>query len=43
VVEAAVNKRQTDAVHDLEVMLKKHKADFLSLLKNIVSNGYREH
>lgn len=37
VVEAAVHKRQTDAIHDLEIMLKKHKSDFLSLLKNIVS------
>ncbi|XP_052238220.1 nuclear pore complex protein Nup205-like isoform X2 [Dreissena polymorpha] len=38
VVEAAIHKRQTDAVHDLEVMLKKHKTDFLSLLKNIPKN-----
>ncbi|KAL4232887.1 hypothetical protein ACF0H5_007574 [Mactra antiquata] len=38
VVEAAINKRQTDAIHDLEVMLKKHKNDFLSLLKNVPKN-----
>ena len=37
VVEAAIHKRQADAIHDLEVMLKRHKNDFLTLLKNIVS------
>ncbi|XP_052809828.1 nuclear pore complex protein Nup205-like [Mya arenaria] len=38
VVESAIHRRQTDAVHDLEVMLKKHKTDFLSLLKNNPKN-----
>ena len=37
VVEAAIHKKQPDAIHDLEVMLRKHKADFLSLLKTVVS------
>ncbi|XP_045195259.2 nuclear pore complex protein Nup205-like [Mercenaria mercenaria] len=39
VVEAAIHKRQTDAIHDLEVMLKRHKNDFLTLLKNIPKNA----
>ena len=36
VVESAIHRHQTEAVHDLEVMLKRHKTDFLSLLKNNV-------
>jgi hypothetical protein len=32
VVEAAVVRKQPDAVHDLEQELRKHKADFISLL-----------
>ena len=35
-VEAAIRKKQLDAVHDLEVALKRHKPDFISLLKNPV-------
>ncbi|CAG2238144.1 NUP192 [Mytilus edulis] len=33
-VDAAVRRKQVDAVHDLEVALKRHKPDFISLLKN---------
>ena len=43
VVEAAIHKKQPDAIHDLEVMLRKHKADFLSLLKTLVSIEYYTH
>ena len=35
-VDAAIRKKQLDAVHDLEVALKRHKPDFISLLKNPV-------
>ena len=42
VVEAAIHKKQPDAIHDLEVMLRKHKADFLSLLKTLVSMDISE-
>ncbi|KAH3872593.1 hypothetical protein DPMN_035811 [Dreissena polymorpha] len=37
VIEAAIQNIQTDTVYDLEVMLKKRKTVFLSLLKNMVS------
>ncbi|CAC5405169.1 NUP205 [Mytilus coruscus] len=33
-VDAAVRRKQVDAVHDLEVALKRHKPDFISLLRN---------
>ncbi len=36
-VEAAVLRKQPDAIQDLEKILKKHKPDFLSLLQNPVS------
>jgi hypothetical protein len=36
-VDAAINKKQPDAIHDLDVALKKHKPAFLSLLTNPVS------
>ena len=37
-VEAAVLRKQPDAIQDLEKILKKHKPDFLSLLQNPVSS-----
>ena len=45
VVDAAIQKKQPDAIHDLEIMLRKHKADFLSLLKTLVSlfQSFRYH
>jgi len=36
-INAAIHKKKPDAVHDLEVLLKLHKPDFISLLKNPVS------
>ncbi|KAL3882663.1 hypothetical protein ACJMK2_028981 [Sinanodonta woodiana] len=39
IVEAAIHKKQPDAVHDLEVALQKHKPDFLSLLKTPAKNA----
>ena len=40
-VEAAVLRKQPDAIQDLEKILKKHKPDFLSLLQNPVSKSCR--
>ena len=40
VVETALYKKQPDAVHDLEVVLRKHKPDFISLLTNPVSKNF---
>lgn len=37
VVNQAILKRQSDAFYNLEAILKKHKTDFISLLKNPVS------
>ena len=36
VVNAAILKKQPDAFYSLEAILKKHKPDFISLLKNPV-------
>lgn len=36
-VQAAIHRKIPDAVHDLEIALKKHKPDFIALLKNPVS------
>ena len=36
-VELAIQRRQQDAIQDLEVVLRKHKPDFVSLLQNPVS------
>ncbi|XP_064627986.1 nuclear pore complex protein Nup205-like [Lineus longissimus] len=42
-VDAAINKKQPDAIHDLGVALKKHKPVFLSLLTNPAKNAtYKE-
>ncbi|XP_035827391.1 nuclear pore complex protein Nup205 [Aplysia californica] len=38
IVETAVTKRQPGAVHDLEMALRKHKPDFISLLKRPAKN-----
>jgi nuclear pore complex protein Nup205 len=35
-VEAAIQRKQPDALQDLEVAIRKHKADFISLLQNPV-------
>jgi nuclear pore complex protein Nup205 len=35
-VDAAIYKQEPEAVHDLEAVLRRHKPDFLSLLKNPV-------
>ncbi|KAJ8314739.1 hypothetical protein KUTeg_006889 [Tegillarca granosa] len=37
-VETAIRKKMPDAIHDLEVALKRHKPDFISLLKNPPKN-----
>ena len=37
VVHTAIAQRQSEAFYSLETILKKHKPDFLSLLKNPVS------
>ena len=37
IVTAAIQKKQPDAIQDLESLLRKHKPDFISLLKNPVS------
>lgn len=39
VVNNAVHRRLPGAYHDLEIALKKHKPEFLSLLKNPVSSS----
>lgn len=36
VVNTAIAQRQSDAFYSLEAILKKHKPDFLSLLRNPV-------
>ena len=36
VVNQAILKKQPDAFYSLEAILKKHKTDFISLLKNPV-------
>lgn len=36
-VQAAIHRKLPDAIHDLEIALKKHKPDFIALLKNPVS------
>jgi len=36
-VESTIQKKQSDAVQDLESSLRKHKADFISLLQNPVN------
>ncbi|KAK3098344.1 hypothetical protein FSP39_018633 [Pinctada imbricata] len=42
-VNAAIHKKLPDAAHDLEVALRKHKPDFVSLLKNPAKNAmYRD-
>ncbi|CAG5133814.1 unnamed protein product [Candidula unifasciata] len=38
-VEAAVTRRQPGIVHDLEIALRKHKPDFISLLKKPAKNA----
>ncbi|XP_002740701.1 nuclear pore complex protein Nup205 [Saccoglossus kowalevskii] len=38
-VEAAIEHKQLEAFHDLEVSLKKYKPDFISLLKNPAKNA----
>ena len=40
VVNQAVLKKQPDAFYSLEAILKKHKPDFISLLKNPVRELY---
>lgn len=35
-VQAAILRKLPDAIHDLEIALKKHKPDFIALLKNPV-------
>lgn len=35
-VQAAIHRKLPDAIHDLEIALKKHKPDFIALLKNPV-------
>ncbi|BFZ24882.1 hypothetical protein BsWGS_27921 [Bradybaena similaris] len=39
IVEAAVTRRQPGIVHDLEITLRKHKPDFISLLKKPTKNA----
>ena len=36
VINQAISKKQADAFYSLEAILKKHKTDFISLLKNPV-------
>ncbi|KAK2146220.1 hypothetical protein LSH36_623g00003 [Paralvinella palmiformis] len=38
-VESTIQKKQSDAVQDLESSLRKHKADFISLLQNPAKNA----
>ena len=38
IVERSLYKKRPEVYHDLEVALKKFKPDFISLLKNPVSN-----
>lgn len=37
VVNAAIHKREAGSIHDLELALRRHKPDFISLLKVPVS------
>ncbi len=39
-VESATVRQQADAIQDLEVALRQHKPDFISLLQNPVSVVY---
>lgn len=43
VVNQAILKKQPDAFYSLEAILKKHKTDFISLLKNPVCEYSYEH
>ncbi|XP_061177614.1 nuclear pore complex protein Nup205-like isoform X2 [Saccostrea echinata] len=38
-VHAAIHRKIPDAIHDLEIALKKHKPDFIALLKNPPKNA----
>ena len=37
VVDSAICRKQADAIQELEIVLRKHKPDFISLLQNPVS------
>ncbi|XP_062604464.1 nuclear pore complex protein Nup205-like [Saccostrea cucullata] len=38
-VHTAIHRKIPDAIHDLEIALKKHKPDFIALLKNPPKNA----
>lgn len=40
IVESALLRKQSDAIQDLELALRKHKPDFISLLLNPVSKPF---
>ena len=39
-VELAIHRRQPEAIQDLDIVLRKHKTDFISLLQNPVSYSW---